>query len=399
MQLQRFKVPVGKTIVIGHNNSHKCDVIGFIEPAGVKMVNLNEMVFEEYADDLCRFCEKRFKESEMRREYVNNYIGIFKIHPEFLIQTAKEIDFVGFLKDTYLSHFLISYFLRGNITIEQFVNKLFAFDPLLYERFVIYFCDSYRFHNLLNDTVLKFIYHNYDKCEGFVIEHKCKLQKSEFQTKKIECNHNDLLLLESLEDDDFFIFDLKSDNVLAMPNVYSDGKICWGNYYTKKPKNLVEMLTYFFAYPFNGDLVWDTSESVRWLIEDYGFYEDDFFDNDEDNKPRSPTAREIIKIIERGGNGNRYKGDMNVDYVEFDIQGVREILIIKNGFDLDDFNKLIDEWFLDCLTDHCHDVFIFLINEKEENVWDAYLPTNDTDGIYIEIDLKKLEELNPNETN
>lgn len=397
MRLERYVVPVGKTVVIGHNNHSKCDVIGFIEPAGAKMVNLNERVFEEYADDLCRFCEKRFKESEMRSKYANVYIDIFKVHPEFLIQTAKELDFVGFLEDTYLSHFLISYFLRGNITIEQFVNKLFVFDPLLYERFVICFCDSYRFHNFLNDTVLKFIYHNYDKCKGFVIEHKCKLQKSEFQTKKIECNHNDLLLLESLEDDDFFIFDLKSDNALAMPNVYSNGTVCWGSYYTKKPKNLVEMLTYFFAYPFNGDLVWDTSDSVRWLIDGYGFYEYDFFDNDYDSKPHDPTAREIIEIIAKGGNGNCYKGDMNVDYVEFDIEGVREILIVKNGLDLDDFNESIDEDFLNCLTDHYNDVFIFLINEKKENVWDAYLPTSEVDGIYIEINLQTLED--SNETN
>ena len=395
MRLERYVVPVGKTIVIGHNNNSKCDVIGFIEPAGAKSVSLNERVFEEYADDLCRFCEKRFKESEIRREYIHTYIGIFKIHPEFLIQTAKELDFVGYLKDTYLEHFLIAYFLCGTITIEQFVNKLYEFDPILYERFVTNFCESYRFSNLLNDTVLKFIYHNYDKCKGFVIEHKCKLQKSEFQTKKIECNHNDLLLLESLEDDEFFIFDLKSDNALAMPNVYSNGTVCWGSYYTKRPKNLVEMLTYFFAYPFNGDLVWDTSDSVRWLIDGYGFNEYDFFDNDYDRTPRDPTAREIIEIIERGGNGNRYKGDMNVDYVEFDIEGVREILIVKNGLDLDDFNE---SGFLNCLTDHYNDVFIFLINEKEENVWDAYLPTSDTDGIYIEIDLKKLEESKPDET-
>ena len=305
------------------------------------------------------------------------------------------MDFVGFLKDSYLNHFLITYFLRGTITIEQFVNKLFVFDPILYERFVTNFCESHRFSNLLNDTVLKFIYYNYDKCKGFVIEHKCKLQKSEFQTKKIECNHNDLLLLESLEDDEFFIFDLKSDNALAMPNVYSNGTICWGSYYTKRPKNLVEMLTYFFAYPFNGDLVWDTSDSVRWLIDDYGFYEGDFFDDDYDNTPRDPNAREIIEIIERGGNGNRYKGDMNVDYVEFDIEGVREILIVKNGLDLDDFNESIDEGFLNCLTDHYNDVFIFLINEKKENVWDAYLPTSEVDGIYIEINLQTLEDTMP----
>ena len=404
MRLHRHRVPVGKSIVIGHDNENNCDFIGFIEPSDVKQVKLADWVLEEYADRICRRCDKRFNESNTVESYRTMYRNLFLINPETLIDCIENIGLRNVLQSSFTNkkHILYCYAKVGNLTTKQIVEKLLVYDSELYENFVRDFVYNNEFRKFLSITS-DYIYKTFDKCKGFVIEGSCKLNKKEFLTRKVDCHHNELMFLQDLEDSyKFYLYDLYSDGVLAMPNVHSNGQVCWGSS-NNRPSNLNEMYVTWWSTPFNGDLLWESSGSTYELIEGYGFDYSDFVDSDDDEDyydrdPRSPNAREIIKIIENGGCGNRYKGEMDLDFSTFNVEGVKEILIVRHGRELNDFNELIDDDFLSFLCYSCEDVFIFLINEKEENVWDAYLPTNDTDGIYIEIDLKKLEESKPDET-
>ena len=401
MRLYRNRVPVGKSIVIGHDNENKCDFVGFIEPPDVKQVKLADCVLEEYVTNVCRSCTKRFNESNILVSYRGMYHNLFLVNPETLIDCIENIGLHDTLESSFLNrdHILYKYATVGNLTTKQFVEKLLFYNSELYEKFVKDFVCNSKFNKFLSATS-DYIYQTFDKCKGFVTEHKCKLQKPEFLTRKVDCHHKELMFLQDLEKPGrFYLYDLGSNNVLAMPNVYSNGKVCWGSS-NNTPSDLDEMYVTWWSTPFNGDLLLDGTGSTYELIEDYGFDYSDFVDSDDDDdyydrSPRNPNAGEIVKIIQNGGCGNRYKGEMDLEYSTFNVDGVEEILIVRNGRALSDFNELIDEDFLSFLYYSSESVFIFLINEKKENVWDAYLPTSEFDGIYIEINLQTLEDTMP----
>jgi hypothetical protein len=130
------------------------------------------------------------------------------------------------------------------------------------------------------------------------------------------------------------------------------------------------------------------------MVEGYGFDEHDFYTYDEDDdsynydEPREElTVNELVQIIKNGGD-NPYKGVMDLEIVKFELTGVKEILRIKNGKRIPDFNEIVDDY-LDFMSGD--DLFLFLINNLEDDIWEAYLPVEENEGIYIQINLKDLE--------
>lgn len=392
--------------MIGHDNFHNKDFVGFIELNNTKYVNLDSDLYREYVGNVCKNCDIYFQTSSYIYKYRETYRDIFLVHPELAIEFINSVGLKKIVDDLYniqerkLNVFFV-YSSLELITAKQLVDGLMKWNE--YEKFISNLTNySSYFQNNIQDAA-NYIYNTYGKCKDFSIENICKKNLDVFTHNKIECHHNDLAFLALLDEfpSDFLIYDLDTENALSLPNIYSDATVCWGTG-NGRPKNLITAFDQYWSTPFNGDLLLDSTESTDETISGYGFDESDFYPYDEyhdvvdwDASPRSFTVREIVKIINQGGD-NRYKGEMDVTSVEFDISGVKEILQIVNGQILSDFSEVIDKSFLDFL-DASDDVFLFLINDLDDGNWQAYLPTNVNEGIYIEInlnDLLKLEDEN-----
>lgn len=400
MHLYRYPVPTGKVLLIGHNNYQGEDFIGFVEPDDQKWVTLDPKIYGEYAENTCNKCDKYVQQNKEKEKYNETYKNMFLCHPEMFAELLAEYGDWGC--NLHHEHPYDEYVLRGLLTAKQYIDLLLKWDTTNYEKLVHRLCISHWFNQKYVNSAINFCYNTYSKCKGYNIEFTCKKNLEIFNKKKIPCNHNTLLFTQSLENlKDYYIFDNYTENALALPNIYRDGTVCWGSP-KNKPKNLTETCSNYFNTPFNRDLLLDGETGEIEMLEGYGFSEYDFYEYDEYNDeyrydlpPRCFTATEIIQLIDKGGD-NENKGKYDLSYTEFNVEGVREILVVENGRKIPDFAELIDEDFLDVLN-NTEQLFIFLINEVEEGVWEAYLPTSNDEGEYIQINLRDLANLDLDE--
>jgi hypothetical protein len=396
MHIKRYPVPIGKTLLIGHDHNHH-DFIGFEEPANTKYVNLDSSLLREYTNNVCRSCDLYFRIQEHRNKYKETYKNLFLAHPELCVDFLECVGLQTVVYDLYYSWEIQKYTYqvyakKGLLTTQQLVDGLQKWNE--YEAFVLLLHKRSGFFARYAEKASEYVYKSYGKCKDYNFEGKCKKDLEVFKGRKIKCAHNDLYFLKALDAIDFYIYDYYTDNPLSLPNVYSDASVCWGtdNDY---PETLSEALVQYFNTPFNGDLLLSTDGFIEDCIEGYGFdscdfypYDDDYGQTDYDAEPRSFTVDEIVQIIESGGD-NKHKGYMDLTYEMFDIEGVQEILQIVKGRDLPDFAEAIDESFLNYL-DASNDVFLFLINDLGGENWEAYLPTDKDEGIYIQVNLNDL---------
>lgn len=399
MYFKRYPVPTGKEIIIGHDYGNGCDVIGFVEPSDCKLVKLADSLYENCARKTCSNCELHFKHYIYRNKYEETYQNLFLVHPDMCIDILNELGFLrvmnGFYSRDVRQNPWYTYAKKGIITIEYFIQGLLKWND--YEDFVKNLVRSSVFDEILIKAV-SFVYQQYNKCKGFTLEGLCKKGLDVFKAKKVPCNHNTILFLQSLSNTEtYYLYDRYHEASLSLPNVYRDGEVCWGN--ARRPTNLSEAYFTWWSAPFNGDLLHDTYSDSSELIEGYGFdpcdfypYDEDIDETDYDEDPRPFTTDEIITIIKRGGN-NEYKGSIDLTDVEFDVEGVREILVVEDGRQIPDFAEIINDNFLFMLQ-NCENLFIFLINELEKDVWQAYVPTDNNEGVYIQINLRDLANLN-----
>lgn len=397
MYIQRYPVPVGKELLIGYDRNNNCDVIGFVERRDTKQVKFADSLYQEYTDSTCKSCELYFRQNDYKTKYQETYKNLFLAHPDMCVDMLNDIGLDKIFNDFFSWEIRKSiwfvYAYKQLISTEYFIQGLLKWNE--YENFVQLLVKSYRFSCEILDKVSTYIYQQYDKCKGYVVEGLCKRQLDIFQTKKVPCNHNTLFFLQSLEDTDrFYIYDNYHEAPLSLPNIYDDAMVCWGN--NRTPDNLPEAHSTWWSSPFNTDLLLANSgSSAVEMIEGYGFDASDFFPYDEDDEstdysddPRSFTIDELISIIRRGGD-NSEKGSMDLQHVQFNIDGVKEILMVEDGRLIPDFAEIISENFLRFL-DNYDTLFIFLLNEIEKNVWEAYLPIDENEGEYIQINLQDL---------
>lgn len=404
MYLKRYEVPVGKTLIIGHDANNGCDVIGFVEPSDRKMVQISDSLYHEYAKTTCKKCNSHFKHYTYKDKYKETYKNLFLAHPDMCVDILNEIGLPRvmseFLSWDIRKNVWYTYAKKQLITPQYLVNGLLKWNG--YEEFVNSLVSFGVFDKIL-DKATTYIYNQYQKCKGFPIEGLCKKNLDIFNAKKVPCNHNTLLFLQSLEDSrNYYIYDEYHESPLSLPNIHCDAMVCWGSNCT--PGNLPEAYSTWWSSPFNEDLLLaSSSSSAVKMIEGYGFYATDFIPYDEDYgdydydaDPRSFTTDEVISIIRRGGN-NPEKGSMEFQRLQFDVEGVQEILVVEDGRQIPDFAEIISEDFLRFL-DQSDNLFIFLINEVEEDVWEAYLPTDENEGEYIQINLQDLCDLDLEDT-
>lgn len=405
MYIQRYPVPVGKELLIGHDRNTSCDVIGFVESADTKQVKLTDSLYQEYTDSTCKSCELYFRQHDYKTKYRETYKNLFLAHPDMCVDMLNDIGLHKIFNDFFSWEIRKSiwfvYAYKQLISTEYFIQGLLKWNE--YENFVQLLVNCYPFGYEILNKVSTYIYQQYDKCKGFVVEGLCKRKLDIFNAKKVPCTHNTLLFLQSLEDTDrFYIYDDYHEAPLSLPNIYHNAMVCWGNNCT--PNNLPEAHSTWWSSPFNKDLLLSNSRSSAVeMIEGYGFDASDFYPYDEDNEstdysddPRSFTTEEVIRIIRRGGD-NPEKGSMEFRRLQFDVAGVQEILVVEDGRLIPDFAEIIPENFLRFLDDS-DALFIFLINEIEKNLWEAYLPTNENEGEYIQINLQDLCDLDLDNT-
>lgn len=389
---------MNKTLILGCDNYTNNDLIGFVEEQDTKFVNLDPELYSEYSDSVCKSCNIFFSLSQERGEICKSYTLIFKVHPEFFIDYLKnsEINLATTVKYLYREYsylFGVEYAKCGLLNEKQLIEGLIKYKE--YESFVENFVYSSLFFDY-RDKVSNYLYSSYDKCKGYILEnYTCKKNLYKLNTKKIPCHHNTLYFCQILDENDrYYIFDEHCKAPLALPNIHYDGRVCWGDS-SNIPKNLSEVSIKYFNSPFNGDLVFSYGDNTCFIemVEGYGFDEHDFYTYDEDDdsynydEPREElTVNELVQIIKNGGD-NPYKGVMDLEIVKFELTGVKEILRIKNGKKIPDFNEIIDDYLLDCMSGD--DLFMFLVNNLEDDIWEAYLPVEE--GIYIQINLKDLE--------
>lgn len=400
MYIQRYPVPVGKELLIGHDSNNSCDVIGFVEPSDRKMVQISDSLYHEYAKTTCKKCELYFRQNDYKNKYRETYKNLFLAHPDMCVDMLNDIDLRKIFNDFHSWEINENIWKMQPISAEYLVQGLFEWGG--YESFVNKLINFKIFDEILDKTST-YIYQQYDKCKGYVVESSCKRQLAIFNAKKVPCNHNTLLFLQSLEDSrNYYIYDEYHESPLSLPNIHRDAMVCWGD--NCKPGNLPEAYSTWWSSPFNEDLLLaSSSSSAIEMIEGYGFYATDFFPYDEDYgdydydaDPRSFTTDEVIRIIRRGGN-NPQKGSMEFQRLQFDVEGVQEILVVEDGRQIPDFAEIISEDFLRFL-DQSDNLYIFLINEVEEDVWEAYLPTDENEGEYIQINLQDLCDLDLEDT-
>ncbi len=396
MYIWRTKVPVGAEIIIGHDNGNDHDFVGFIEESESKKVKVEESIYDDLAESTCKACDIYFSQSQTEAKYKESYKHLFLAHPEICVDFLETSNLKGLLESSYFyytSPYQHVYHPYANVmSAKYFVDLLIKWNE--YEKFVNTLVKTWQFNGEVLSPVAKSIYKNYNKCKGYLFEdRKCKKDMLSFD-KNVTCSHNTLIWTQQLWDDKYYLYDNYTDNVCSLPNIYSNGEICWG--WRKNPQNLQDARHKFWSAPFNGDLV-RSGNSVESMIEGYGFelcdfypYDDDSDEYDYDADPRPFTAQEIIQIIRQGGD-NSSKGRMDLDYDTFTIPGVTEILVVEDGRkQIAEFSEIINE---DFLNHGCTDnLYIFLIGEVPDkpNVWSAYLPTDTDEGEYIEIDLVQL---------
>lgn len=405
MYIQRYPVPVGKELLIGRDSNNSCDVIGFVERRDTKQVKLADSLYQEYTDSTCKSCELYFRQNDYKTKYRETYKNLFLAHPDMCVDILNDIGLFPVFSELWNweinENIWFKYAKMQLISAEYLVQGLLKWGD--YESFINKLIKFSIFESKILDKTSTYIYQQYDKCKGFVVEGLCKQQLDVFQAKKVPCNHNTLLFLQSLEDTErFYIYDNYHEAPLSLPNIYDDAVVCWGN--NRIPDNLPEAHSTWWSSPFNKDLLLANSgSSAVEMIEGYGFDATDFFPYDEDcdeydygADPRSFTTDEVIRIIRRGGD-NSEKGSMNLQHVLFDVEGVQEILVVEDGRLIPDFAEIISEDFLRFLDD-TNALFIFLINEIEKNLWEAYLPTDENEGEYIQINLQDLRDLDLDNT-
>lgn len=400
MQYWKTDVPTGATICIGTCNDE--DFVGVIEPAERKRVTLHPSIWDEDSIYVCESCEKYVAKNTLQKQVKNMYKTMFLIDPQSCVDAINTIGLKELLNNAQAlldsGHLHESYYIygrAGSLTSEYFINGLVKWGE--YEYFVKNFVETRLFCDNFIENNLTKILTTYDKCQGYLlVNRQCPLNK--FYPKTTYCYHNDLLWIQETFTvrETFRLYDTERGSICALPNVYGDGVICWGE--AGRPKTLVEAINKFFTTPFNSDLLLNSENSTYKLLEGYGFdYEDFIIDSDDnDDDLRYFRASEVISIINDGGE-NDNKGDLCLDYKKFDIPDVRSVLVISDGRKINDFAELISEHFLTEFSSP-NNLYLFLISNVKDNVWQVYLPTDYDDGEYLELDLNifdlSLEELN-----
>lgn len=400
MHFTRYPVPTNKEIIIGHDYINVKDVLGFVEPSDTKWVKLDDKEYAYYEKESCKNCNLFFHYYEQKRKYEQTYKSLFLVHPDMCIDIINEIGLTNIFKCLRHSELIKNvwyvYAANGLLTAEYFVNGLIKWK--IYEAFIDILVSVSVFGKIV-DKACHYIYQQYDKCKGYTLEGLCKKDLAIFSGKKIHCDHNTLYFLQSLENEkDFYIYDAYCQAPLALPNIYDNASVCWGTS-SNKPHTLTEAYTKWWSTPFNQDLLLSSNDTAYSMIEGYGFNADDFYSYDKEYdqidyeaEPREFTTYEIVQIINDGGN-NRVKGDLDLMHVTYNVEGVREVLVVDYGRNIPDFAEIIDEDFLSYLN-YSDNLFIFLINELEKDVWQAYVPTDEDEGVYIQINLQDLANLN-----
>lgn len=394
MEIWRTKVPSNKKLLIGHYKDRDIDFVGFVDKTDTKYVNVSASIYSELTDDVCVSCDIYSRRQVEENKFRESYKNLFLIHPEMCVDFLKNNRLSDILDNSgfYLQDPWYVYARKNLLTAEYFIDGLIKWK--LYEYFVGKLVETWEFKMQVINKAIDKLYADYNKCRGYEIEdNHCKLNKKEFQQyRQIPCSHNTLWWLQEIDSSMYYLHDVYHDSACALPNVYGDGEICWGS--RSKPENLQSAYSTFWKTPFNTDLLTSRDDDICFdeLIEGYGFNACDFYPYDEDNdetdyeaEPRSFTASELVKIIKQGGD-NPYKGHMELEYVEFDVPDVKEIAVIEDGREIPEFNEIIADNFLNHL-DNDNNLYLFLINEIRDNVWQAYLPTDEEEGEYIEIDL------------
>jgi hypothetical protein len=399
MYIWRTKVPVGAEIVIGRDNGNGHHFVGFIEESAEKTVKIEESIYDDMTRTTCKSCDIYFQQAQVQHQYQTSYKHLFLAHPEMCVDFLTTVDVKHLLGNTYFFYEKeYRYVYRPYADVmspKYFVDLLIKWGD--YEKFVNMVVKTYQFEREVLNPVAYNIYKNFNKCKGYLFESRnCKKEIFNFD-KKVTCSHNTLIWTQELWDNKYHLYDSYTDNACSLPNVYSCGEICWGS--RSNPQNLEDARHKFWSTPFNGDLLLSSHSDTTEMIEGYGFdlsdfysYDEDFDEYDYDDDPRHFNANEIIQIIRQGGD-NSVKGCMDLDYDTFNIAGVSEILVVENGRKkISEFADLIEEDFL-YHTDQ-DDLYLFLINEIPglTDVWTAYLPTDNDEGEYIQIDLNQLKE-------
>jgi hypothetical protein len=390
------------------------------EPAGSKIINVSPKLIEEANREYCNGCSKFTTKHRINEEVKDVYIKFLTMNPPLLVKMAAKyldkIDVIKYLRrqdyggrygfllervNKFNNNSYISYWLNGNLTDEQLINKITNAGCVLLGQLLneLDSFSTYLFNKVGN------YYETNDYCYGFSCQDMwSEEQLTQYKNNKtcankfstypstIKINHPDLLWVFDIDDNDFYVVDEDEQSPLHFPNVHNNGEICFG--YVDRPNSPKEMINTFWGSHFNKDLT-IKSDYINEYVDEYNldedYYRPDDFDPEYDYNYegvlRAQDWFEIMPNIAFSDQKVHVENNMSCDWEKIDFsyyyavpENTQKLLIIYGVPEV--------------LSNYRNSSYLFVINETADDYicnFHADLTEEDSAVNVVKINKEKLE--------
>lgn len=379
-----------------------------IEPPAQRFVKIDEYLYSRIISSICNKCELHTSEI-LRRSHLSS-AAVTLIHEcaDFLINIIDESICKEFAESAIQDLNLIAvdtyqelvnqsklYLSNEDYKYTAYLSFIWASKSYLthlinflgIQKSEIPFISRESINTLISaNTELKHLCLGYNESNGV-----CKKDKIT-GSNNFPCHTDYIRWVYSLDNDRYYSYSLTYNTVVALPNIYGDGQVCWGNV---KLTGLKEVYLFWESY-FNSDLALaiNSRHSTEDIIESLSLNLDDFEEDEDGYRSLGDIeldANDLVKILSTGGI-NQCSQRAPIFETYFSYTQCKAVLVLTVNKQLEgltnDYNNR---------SSINSKVYLFLMNETEPDVWEAVLPSihgREYDKALI-INLNELKSLAP----